>query len=56
LGGAPDRDFYIYKTRDEGNIWTRTLVTGYSGINSGIGSLNVIDSLFYAFGTINISP
>jgi len=56
IGGAPNSDFYTYKTRDGGNTWTRTLVTGFSGINSGIGSLNVIDSLFYAVGSISISP
>jgi len=42
-------DVYIYKTRDAGNTWTRTVLPGYPGY--GItGGLNVIDSLFYAFG------
>ncbi|MEO8209939.1 MAG: T9SS type A sorting domain-containing protein [bacterium] len=56
VGGAPNEDFYTYKTRDGGNTWTRILVTGFSGINSGFGSLNVIDSLFYAVGSILVSP
>jgi len=56
VGGAPEGDFYIYKTRDGGNTWTGDIVTGYSGNNAGVGSLNVIDSLFYAIGSIIISP
>ncbi len=43
-------DFYIYKTRDGGNNWSKTLVPGYPGYYSATG-LIVIDSLFYAFGT-----
>jgi len=48
-------DFYIYKTRDGGNKWTKTLFPGYPEHYIGIG-LNVIDSLFYAFGTRYGSP
>jgi len=56
VGGAPDADFYIYKTRDGGNTWTGTQVTGFSGFNSALNSLIVIDSLFYAHGTVGVSP
>ncbi|MDQ3020974.1 MAG: T9SS type A sorting domain-containing protein [Bacteroidota bacterium] len=48
-------DFYIYKTRDGGNIWTRSLIPGYPGYRI-TGGLNVIDSLFYAFGTFRGPP
>jgi len=51
VSGAPDADFYIYKTRDGGNTWAVTQVTGFAGYNCALGSLNVIDSLFYAHGT-----
>jgi len=43
-------DIYIYKTRDGGSKWTRTLLPGYPGFFSSAG-LNVIDSLFYSFCT-----
>jgi len=56
VSGAPDVDFYIYKTRDGGNTWTRTQVTGFSGNNCALGSLCVIDSLFYAHGTFGGPP
>ncbi len=56
VSGAPDVDFYIYKTRDGGNTWTRTQVTGFSGYNCALGSLCVIDSLFYAHGTFGVAP
>lgn len=56
VSGAPDVDFYIYKTRDGGNTWTKTQVTGFSGYNCALGSLCVIDSLFYAHGTFGVSP
>ncbi|MDQ3020975.1 MAG: T9SS type A sorting domain-containing protein [Bacteroidota bacterium] len=48
-------DVYIYKTRNGGNIWTRTVLPGYPGFNIS-GGLNVIDSLFYAFGTATGPP
>ncbi|MEO7356728.1 MAG: T9SS type A sorting domain-containing protein [Ignavibacteria bacterium] len=56
VSGAPDVDFYIYKTRDGGNTWTKTQVTGFSGYNCALGSLIVIDSLFYAHGVNGTSP
>jgi len=52
LAEGNNGDFYIYKTRDGGNTWTRTLVPGYAGYITAGHSLNVIDSLFYAFGAI----
>ncbi|MDQ3021508.1 MAG: T9SS type A sorting domain-containing protein [Bacteroidota bacterium] len=56
VGGAPDLDFYIYKTRDGGDTWTGTQITGFSGYLPALNSLNVIDSLFYAFGIGFTSP
>jgi len=48
-------DVYIYKTRDGGNTWTRTLLPGYPGFGITAG-LNVIDSLFYAFAAFGSPP
>ncbi len=45
---------YIYKTRDGGNTWNRTPVSVSEIL--AINGLNVVDSLFYAFGTAFISP
>ncbi len=47
-------DTYIYKTRDGGNKWEKTLLPGYPGYYSAMGSI-VIDSLFFAFST-HIGP
>jgi len=43
--------YYIYKTRDGGNTWTKYHIPYFSDYSTAISSLNVIDSLFYAFGT-----
>ncbi len=48
-------EFYVYKTRDGGNTWTKTLLPGFSGYSVTVG-LNVIDSLFYAFGALGNPP
>ncbi|MEO8209940.1 MAG: YCF48-related protein [bacterium] len=45
---------YTYKTRDGGNTWNRTPVS--VGEVLAINGLNVVDSLFYAFGAAFISP
>jgi photosystem II stability/assembly factor-like uncharacterized protein len=47
---------YIYKTRDGGITWNRTFITVFAGGSLAINGLNVVDSLFYAFGTSFISP
>jgi len=54
--GETDGNYNIYKTRDGGNTWTKTIVPGYPDAHAVYHSLNVIDSLFYAFGTSIISP
>jgi photosystem II stability/assembly factor-like uncharacterized protein len=48
-------DVYIYKTRDGGKKWEKTLLPGYSPNYYASGGLVVIDSLFYAFRT-HIGP
>jgi len=51
VGEANNGEFTIYKTRNGGNTWTKDLLTGYPGVHITYSSLNVVDSLFYAFGT-----
>ena len=46
---------YIYKTRDGGNTWTRTLGPTYTGYVA-TGGINVIDSLFFAYGLAGSPP
>ncbi len=48
-------DTYIYKTRDGGNTWSRALLPLFPGYFISQG-LNVIDSLFYGFGTVGSPP
>ncbi len=50
-----DSAVYIYKTRNGGNTWTRTLGPTITGYNAS-GGLNVIDSLFFAFGLAGNPP
>ncbi len=44
-------DVYIYKTRDGGNKWEKTLLPGYPPDYYASNGFCVIDSLFYAFST-----
>lgn len=46
----------VFKTRDGGNNWTKSQIPLYPGAGMPFSSLTVIDSLFYAFGTVFVSP
>ena len=49
-------DILILKTRDGGNTWSRTSIPIFPGYDLSISGYNVIDSLFYAMGTVTGLP
>ena len=49
-------DIVVLKTRDGGNTWSRTSVPLFPGYDLSISGYNVIDSLFYAMGTVSGPP
>ena len=56
LGGWELPNYFLFKTRDGGNTWTKYVFPIFTGYSSAISGLNVIDSLFYSFGTTGGSP
>lgn len=60
LGGRQYLDFYevffLYKTFDGGNNWTKHYLPTYTGQSYAISGLNVIDSMFCAMGTTKGQP